>query len=140
MAETDWKREAETGILEPKKWEASMASDLTRIKSYFLAQQRELKSFKDEVAQQKSLYDHLQSKTTQLSLQCELLEETVAECKRDHERELALFKESATARRSEMKAAQETIQEHSNRLEEELSSVHQEKAELMASLADIGES
>lgn len=117
-----------------------MAADLTRIKSYFLAQQRELKSFKDEVIQQKSLYDHLQSKTTQLSLQCELLEETVAECKRNHERELALFKESAAARRSEMKAAQETIQEHSNRLEEELSSVHQEKAELMASLADIGES
>lgn len=140
MAETDWKREAETGILEPKKWGTSMAADLTRIKSYLLAQQRELESCKDEVAQQKSLYEHLQSKTTQLSLQCELLEGTVTECKRDHERELVLFKESAAALRSEMKAAQEMIQERSNRLEEELSSVQQEKAELRASLAGIGES
>lgn len=140
MAETDWKREAETGILDPKKWGTSMAADLTRLKSYSLAQQRELESSKDEVARQKYLYEHLQSRTTQLSLQCELLQGTVAECKRNHERELALCQESAAAQRSEMKVAQEMMKEHSNRLEDELSSVQKEKAELRTSLADIGES
>lgn len=140
MAETDWNSEAETGILEPKKWGTSMTADLARIKTYSLAQQRELETLKDEVAQQKSLYEYLQSKTAQLSVQCEILERTVAESKRDHMKELAICHESASARLSEMKAAQEMIQECSNRLEEELSSVQQEKAKLRASLDDMGES
>lgn len=140
MAETDWNSEAETGILEPKKWGTSMAADLARIKTYSLACQRELETFKEELEQQKSLYEDLKSTTTQLSIQCKVLERTVAESERDHMKELALCHKSASARLVEMKAAQEMIQECSNRLEEELSSVQQEKAELRTSLDDMGES
>lgn len=136
MVETDWKSEAEMGALEPGRWGKMMASDLATIKSHSLGQGKELEALKDQLAQQESL---LQSEISQLSSQCELLQGSITESKLNYARKLAECHESASAQLSEIEAARKMAQEHSDKLEAQLTCTQKEKAELRASLADVGE-
>ena len=140
MAEKNWEREAELGVLEPREWGEVMSKDLKAIKTHSLAQEKELKCLRDLLAQQKSHEEKLQSDLSCLSLQYEQLQQTVTDSKRSHTKELALYREAASGQLGEMEAACQRTEQQRERLAQQLSQVQREKEELIASSADIGES
>ena len=140
LAETDWRYQAELGVLEPGRWEEIMASDLDAIRTQSHTQEKEWEQLKEELAQQKSLEPQLYFKVSQLSLQCELLQQIISESKKSHTGELVSCHEAAAAQLREVEAARKMTQEHCHKLEEQLTCSQREKDDLRVSLAKIGES
>ena len=138
-SDTDWKREAELGVLNHRQWAEAMDTDLKRIEAHSLEQEEELVRLRDQLTQQKSHEEILRSDLSQLSLKHHQLEVAMSDNKKTHTAELAMYREAATAQLGEMERARKSVQEQRDQLAAKLSCVQKQKDELMTSSADIGE-
>ena len=132
LSDTDWAREAETGSLDPGKWAEGVESDLETIRTNFQTKDKEL-------ADQKSREEELESKLSQMLLEVNELRERAAERERNHVKELASCREAGSAQLREAERAWRSVQEHRDRLENQLAFVKLERDKLLASSADIGQ-
>ena len=140
MTDTDWKREAELGTLEPGKWAQVMSADLDSIRAHSLAQLKELAGLREQLTETQSRENNLKCEVALLSEQLEGLEGRIAERQRAHARELSVCRESGSAQLREMEAEQQRLLEYGQRLEDQLIESQREKDKLLTSSADIGES
>lgn len=137
-ADTDWKREAELGVLQHGQWREAMDTDLNRIEVHSLEQEEELVHLREKLTQQISHEGRLKSNLSQLLLEYEQLEMAMSNSKKAHTAELDMCREAATAQLREMERAHRSVQEQRDRLTVKLSQVQVEKQELMIASADIG--
>ena len=139
LSDTDWAREAETGSLDPEKWAEGVESDLETIRTNFQTKDKELAGLRDSLADQRSREEELESKLSQMLLEVNELRERAAERERNHVKELASCREAGSAQLREAERAWRSVQEHRDRLENQLAFVKLERDKLLASSADIGQ-